>query len=244
MLTGTKVACSVIYSLYLSPLAKYPGPLFAKISSLPDFYWALTGDRHMWIARNHEIYGDVLRFRPDGLLFKTPQAYQDIFNAKANVKRSKFYNMLTRNKHDLSTITSTDPALHAQKRRVLNTIFSERSLRKMEPFLVNHVARWCELLIDGDGTAWSVPRKMSQICDYLVLDILCELCFGQSVDTKEPGENEYRKIPHAIASLLQILYPVRFSHPAAPQHGPITNDFPARSFALVEYPRLAEAKGS
>ncbi|KAF7587804.1 hypothetical protein BBP40_006685 [Aspergillus hancockii] len=129
------IACSVIYNLYFSPLAKYPGPFFAKISSLPDFYWALTGDRHMWIARNHEIYGDVLRFRPDGLLFKTPQAYQDIFNAKANVKRSKFYNMLTRNKHDLSTIT----------------------------------------------------------------------------DTKEPGENEYRKIPHAIASLLQILYPLGHS---------------------------------
>ncbi|GFF59802.1 isotrichodermin C-15 hydroxylase [Aspergillus udagawae] len=202
---------SVIYNLYFSPLAKYPGPLFARVSALPDFYWSLTGDRHMWIARNHEIYGDVIRFRPDGLLFRTPQAYRDVFNAKANVKRAKFYDMMTRNKHDTSTITGTDPNLHAQKRRVLNTVFSEKSLRSMEPFLVKHVTRWCELLIDGDGTNWSTPRKMSEACDYLVLDVLCDLCFGQSVDTKEPGENEYRKIPHAIGSFLQVLYPLGHS---------------------------------
>ncbi|RHZ58985.1 hypothetical protein CDV55_100776 [Aspergillus turcosus] len=202
---------SAVYNLYFSPLAKYPGPLFAKVSALPDFYWSLTGDRHMWIARNHEMYGDVVRFRPDALLFRTPLAYRDIFNAKANVKRAKFYDMMTRNKHDTSTITGTDPDLHTQKRRVLNTVFSEKSLRSMEPFLVKHVTRWCELLIDGDGTNWSSARKMSEACDYLVLDVLCDLCFGQSVDTKEPGDNEYRKIPHAIDSLLQILYPLGHS---------------------------------
>ncbi|KAF7595959.1 hypothetical protein BBP40_004105 [Aspergillus hancockii] len=51
---------SAIYNLYFSLLAKYPGPLFARVSSIPDSYWSLTGDRHMWIARNHEIYGDVV----------------------------------------------------------------------------------------------------------------------------------------------------------------------------------------
>ncbi|OJJ72072.1 hypothetical protein ASPBRDRAFT_153044 [Aspergillus brasiliensis CBS 101740] len=202
---------TAIYNLYFSPLAKYPGPFFARISSIPDFYWSLTGERHMWIARNHEIYGDVIRYRPDGLLFRTSQAYRDIFNMKANVKRAKFYDMMTRNKNDTSTITGTDPNLHAQKRRVLNTVFSEKSLRSMEPFLIKHIARWCELLIDGDGANWSTPRKMSEVCDYLVLDVLCDLCFGQSVDTKEPGENEYRKIPHAIESFLRIVYPLGHS---------------------------------
>ena len=162
----------------------------------------------MWIARNHEIYGDVVRFRPDGVLFKSPNAYRDIFNLKANVKRAKFYDVMARNKHDHSTITGTDPDSHTQKRRILNTVFSEKSLRSMEPSLVQHITRWCELLVDEDGKDWSVPRKMSDMCDYLVLDVLCDMCFGQSVNTKEPGENKYRKIPHAIASLLHLLYPV------------------------------------
>ncbi|KAL3442896.1 cytochrome P450 [Aspergillus insuetus] len=197
---------SSIYNLWLSPLAAYPGPIWARVSSFPDFYYSLTGDRHLWIARNHEIYGDVIRFRPDGLLFRTPQAYRDIFNNKGNVKRSHFYDMMTRNKFDKSTLTGTDPTLHAQKRRVLNTVFSEKSLRCMEPMLVQHVVRWCELLVDDDGTDWSAPRKISEVCDYLVLDVLCDLCFGRDVSTKEPGENEYREIPHTIAFFLRILY--------------------------------------
>ncbi|MCJ1381132.1 hypothetical protein MMC17_004241 [Xylographa soralifera] len=202
---------SVIFNLYFSPLAKYPGPFLARISSIPDFYWSLTGDRHMWIARNHEIYGDVVRFRPDGVLFKSPNAYRDIFNLKANVKRAKFYDVMARNKHDHSTITGTDPASHTQKRRILNTVFSEKSLRSMEPSLVQHTTRWCELLVDEDGKDWSTPRKMSDMCDYLVLDVLCDMCFGKLVNTKEPGVNKYRKIPHAIASLLHLLYPLGHS---------------------------------
>ncbi|KAL3469698.1 cytochrome P450 [Aspergillus californicus] len=213
-LAGLTVSCFIIsttYNLLFSPLSKYPGPFFARISALPDFYWSLTGNRHLWISRNHEIYGDTIRYRPDGLLFRTPQAYRDIFNTKANVKRSMFYDIMTRNSHDQSTLTGTDPVHHAQKRRVLNTVFSEKSLRAMEPLVDKHVARWCELLVDGDGMEWSAPRTMSDACDHLVLDVLCDLCFGRSVETKEPGKNEYRDIPHIIASFLQILYPLGHS---------------------------------
>ncbi|KAK1149713.1 hypothetical protein N8T08_005267 [Aspergillus melleus] len=81
----------------------------------------------------------------------------------------------------------------------------------MEPLLAKHVTRWCELLVDGGGAEWSSPRKMSDICDHLVLDVLCDLCFGRTVNTKEPGENEYRKIPHIIAFFLKILYPLGHS---------------------------------
>ncbi|KAL4869015.1 hypothetical protein BDV12DRAFT_88008 [Aspergillus spectabilis] len=210
-LTVFSFIASAIYNLWFSPLSKYPGPFFAKVSSLPDFLWSLSGSRHLWLAHNHEIYGDVVRYRPDGLLFRSPRAYRDIFNNKANVKRSEFYDMMTRHRLDTSIITGTDPMLHAQKRRVINSVFSEKSLRSMEPILVEHVARWCELLVDDDGKKWSDPRNMSQVCEYLVLDVLCDLCFGRSVDTKEPGENEYRKIPHIIASFLQILYPLGHS---------------------------------
>ncbi|KAL5343586.1 cytochrome P450 [Aspergillus crustosus] len=202
---------SAIYNLWFSPLSKYPGPFFAKVSSLPDFFWSISGDRHLWLARNHEVYGDVIRYRPDGLLFRTPRAYRDIFNNKANVKRAELYDMMTRHSLDTSVITGTDPVLHAQKRRAINSVFSEKSVRSMEPILVEHVERWCELLVEDDGKEWSRPRNMSQVCDYLVLDVLCDLCFGRSVNTKEPGENEYRKIPHIIASFLRILYPLGHS---------------------------------
>ncbi|KAL2825528.1 benzoate 4-monooxygenase cytochrome P450 [Aspergillus pseudoustus] len=171
---------SAIYNLWFSPLAAYPGPICARLSSLPDFYYYPTGDRHIWIARNNQIYGDIVRH--------------------PNVKRSHFYDMMTGNKHDKNTLTGTDPALHAQKRR---------------PILVEHVVRWCELLGSDDDyngdRDWSSPRKMSEVCDYLVLDVLCNLCFGRGVGTKEAGDNQFRQIPHTMALFLRISYPLGHS---------------------------------
>lgn len=51
---------SAIYSLYFGPLAKYPGPFFAKISAWPNFYHSLGGDRHIWLWQCHQIYGTSL----------------------------------------------------------------------------------------------------------------------------------------------------------------------------------------
>lgn len=48
---------SAIYSLYFSPLAKYPRPFCAKISSWPNSYHSLGGDRHIWLWQCHQIYG-------------------------------------------------------------------------------------------------------------------------------------------------------------------------------------------
>ncbi|KUL92040.1 hypothetical protein ZTR_01033 [Talaromyces verruculosus] len=81
----------------------------------------------------------------------------------------------------------------------------------MEPFLVKHVSRSCELLVDGDGANCSALRKISDACDHLVLDVLTDLCPKQSAETKEPGENQYREIPHAIGSFLRIIYPIGHS---------------------------------
>ncbi|KAL4957006.1 cytochrome P450 [Aspergillus filifer] len=168
--------------------------LFSVIAS----DWSITGNRHLWLARNHEIYGNVVRYPPNGLMFRTPNAYRDIFNSKSNAKRSNI-------------ITGIDVALQAQKKRIISTVFSDKAIRAMEPILLEHVSRWCQLLVDDNEDDRSTPRKMSQVCDCLVLDVLCDLCFGRSVRTKEPGENKYRKIPHIIAKFLPILCPLGHS---------------------------------
>jgi hypothetical protein len=47
----------IAYRLLFHPLAKYPGPLLAKVTSWYDFYYTVKGDRHIEIWRLHEIYG-------------------------------------------------------------------------------------------------------------------------------------------------------------------------------------------
>jgi hypothetical protein len=57
LLTCPQLLAVIIYRLKFHPLAKYPGPLLAKITSLSAVYHVYKGDRHIHIHRAHEKYG-------------------------------------------------------------------------------------------------------------------------------------------------------------------------------------------
>ena len=108
-----QVGTRVVYHLYFSPLAKYPGLLLSKFSSIPSFYHAIKRDRHIWIWQCFQIYGIPLapnftpqlliklksnsiigsKFRsgPHTILYNSPNTFRDIYNAKANMKKSPNY---------------------------------------------------------------------------------------------------------------------------------------------------------
>jgi hypothetical protein len=54
-----------IYRLYLHPLAKYPGPFWARLSTFPSYWHTLKQDRHVWLYSLQEKYG---AFENDGNL--------------------------------------------------------------------------------------------------------------------------------------------------------------------------------
>ncbi|KUJ12540.1 benzoate 4-monooxygenase cytochrome P450 [Mollisia scopiformis] len=199
---------SAIYNVYFSPLAKYPGPFFAKVSGIPSFYHALTGHRHVWIWQCHQIYGDVFRFQPNGIMVNSPTGYQSIYGTKANVKKGKFYEVFPRNKHSRNTLNTVDRVIHAHKRRVLNAVFSETALRSAETFIISHVDRWVELLVeDNEPEVWTEPKDISPLINWLFFDILGDLCFGRSFESKEKQENPLKSIPHTTTMFFKGVYP-------------------------------------
>jgi cytochrome P450 len=100
-------------------------------------------------------------------------------------------------------------------RRILNAAISDKAIRSASEFVIKNVDRWLELLSESDGE-WSKPRNMTTWSDSLQFDIMAELCFGRSFDAKEPGENEFRSIPHSISEFMWLTYRVsqalRYSH--------------------------------
>lgn len=156
--------------------------------------------------------GEAFRFKPDGVLFNSPTAYRAIYQTKANTKKGKFYEIWSRNPQYINTLTKVDKIAHARKRRVLNSAFSEKAIRSAETFVVKHVDRWTELIInENDGKGWTAPKNMSDLSDYLVFDIMGDLCFGTSFNLKEVEENQFKHMPHTIADYMRFMYPVRRS---------------------------------
>jgi hypothetical protein len=64
------------------PLAKYPGPLLARVSRV---YWSFassSGLPHIRMQRLHERYGDVVRTGPNHLSIRDAAAIPAIFGAR------------------------------------------------------------------------------------------------------------------------------------------------------------------
>lgn len=129
---------------------------------------------------------------------------------KSNVRRNHFYTALKRDSSENTALTSVDVADHARRRKLLNLSFTEKSLRAAAGFIVKHVDRWNELMLEENSsdTEWSAPIDLSQKIDTLVFDIMGDLSLGKSFDIKEPGDNPLRVIPHTIAEYMRFYYPV------------------------------------
>ncbi|KAH7089779.1 cytochrome P450 [Paraphoma chrysanthemicola] len=209
-LTLSFLVYTVVYRLFIHPLAKFPGPFWARLTVLPSWWHTRTGDRHVWLYSLQEKYGPEFRYRPDSVVLNTPSAYKKIFGPKGNVKKGIYYKIWPRNVHTINTWSSTTISMHARKRRVLNYAFSEAALREAEVFLHSNIDRWLELLGQTEGNGpWTDPRNMCNWIDWLVFDILGDLCFGQNFNMKEPDSN-LRHIPEVMVSFLELLHPIGF----------------------------------
>ncbi|OQV00250.1 hypothetical protein CLAIMM_05773 isoform 2 [Cladophialophora immunda] len=171
------VVVKSIYRVYFHPLAKYPGPFWAKVTSLYDFYQALSERRaHNFLAL-HKKYGPIVRYAPNKLVFNEPQAWQDIYAYKANVRKSDLFAASQSNPESTDTFSELykEPAL--KKRKVLSYGFSESSLRSFEGEKNDHqINIFCRQLVSPETER---IKDMSLWFNYLSYDIMGELVFGR-----------------------------------------------------------------
>jgi cytochrome P450 len=157
------------------------------------------------------LIGPTFRITPDSVLINTPTGLKTIFNNKANVKKAQYYKVYPCNVHAKTTWNTTDKAIHARKRRVMNNAFSDKAMRSYQPFIQENIDRWFELINEEIGKKqWSDSLNMARWSDHLVFDILGDLCFGKSFGMKEHDSN-LRHIPRLMADFMALLHPVRAS---------------------------------
>jgi len=175
-----------VYRILFHPLARYPGPLLAKVTNLYSAYHAWKGDIHLDMYRCHQKYGDYLRYAPNRLLINNVDALYDIYGHGAKVKKYTNYRVLAQQAPNLLTIR--DKLQHARRRRVLSQAFSESSIRKFEPKLLSRLSRFSEAIRSSSVES---PRDMSKEFNYLAFDSMTAVSFDTNYDTINNPQYRY-----------------------------------------------------
>ena len=192
-----------VYRLWLHPLTRYPGPSLAALTSWPNWHHAAQGDRHVWLCQLHSRYGSAVRFAPNSISFNTVTAVDAIYKTrKADVVKSDWYQSVRDSAGGFeSTFTARDKPRHGVKRRLLSNAFSERALRGYEPRIVKSIQTWLDCLEQAGGkTGGSVD--LGRWSEYLIFDILGDLCFGKPFGLLKSDENRFiaKLVPQATRS--------------------------------------------
>ena len=104
------VLTQCLHRLYFHPLKSHPGPLFARLTPLPDLYHAYRGDKHIHFLHVHAKYGPVVRFAPNSLSINDPAALRAIYGHGANVQKSEaFYHAFRAHPAAISTLLANEP---------------------------------------------------------------------------------------------------------------------------------------
>ncbi|KAF2689563.1 cytochrome P450 [Lentithecium fluviatile CBS 122367] len=166
-----------VYRLYLSPIAKFPGPKLAALTFWYEFYYdVLLKGRYTWkIKELHAKYGPVVRINPGELHVADSTFYDSVYVGPAR-RTEKWEYSARMFGTSLAAVGTCGHELHRLRRSALNGFFSRRSISKLEPTIERAVYRASQLLKRrGSG------RRIINLRNFFAAfsaDVIGEVAFG------------------------------------------------------------------
>ena len=138
-----------VYSIFLGPLAKFPGPKINAFTKIPRLLANMKGEELSHIRKLHQTYGPVVRVSPDELSFiNGADAWRDIhgFKKAGQPKPIKDRAWYGRPLNNVDGIITADDANHSRQRKIFSNAFSDRALKEQEPMLMEWTMKLIEKL--------------------------------------------------------------------------------------------------
>ncbi|KAI1132468.1 cytochrome P450 [Nemania abortiva] len=178
------LAVQVTYNLYLHPLAKFPGPFWARASTLWRFRQSMSGRFHRVIQENHNKYGTVFRVGPNELSFASVSAFRTIYGNRSVAEpnspapKNEWYEMLASGFDEYCIVSERDPRKHSEKRAMFSAAFTQKALLEQE----NIIQRFVNDFVKKVGKLGSGPEGLDMVKWYQMVsfDIFGELGFGET----------------------------------------------------------------
>ncbi|KAH8746125.1 cytochrome P450 [Hyaloscypha sp. PMI_1271] len=164
----------IIYRLYFSPIAHFPGPKLAAATWWYQFYYdVIRAGTYMFKMKElHDIYGPVIRINPDELHVIEPEFLETLYPGHSR-KRDKwiyYTGILATPGASMNTISHD---LHRTRRSALNPFFSKASIRKLQPLIDSKVDQFLERIDELQN-----PVNLNILL--MFADVVTEFCFGMS----------------------------------------------------------------
>ncbi|RAK85091.1 cytochrome P450 family protein [Aspergillus costaricaensis CBS 115574] len=130
LLLGT--GCYVIYQCFLSPLARIPGPFWAKLTNWHRAYLTYEGQAHRKYLALHRKYGAVVRTGPNVLSVADPTAFREIYKAGGKFAKSASYSV-PKEIHAFDLFRQRNEKIHGEQRKLVARAYSMDSMVHLEP---------------------------------------------------------------------------------------------------------------
>lgn len=189
----------VFYRLYLSPIAKFPGPMFTAATSWCQFYHDVVrrGQFPFVIKQWHEKYGlplsldsiyqshltaddqgPIIRINPTEIHISDPDFHRVIYSHVRAHKEESFRYRLGAPGSMHSTV---EKDLHHMRRAALTSYFSRRQVLKFTPYIQKCVDKLCRRL-NNEYKGTSKVVKLDDAFASLTADVVTYYNFARSYD--------------------------------------------------------------
>ncbi|KAM3420754.1 hypothetical protein BST61_g4002 [Cercospora zeina] len=178
----------VLYRLFLSPLAKFPGPKLAAASDWYEVYYDLFANggeggaftRH--IKSLHEKYGPVVRITPTELHLDDPEFYGEVYCASTPSKpMDKSLKFKYRFGIPDATFSTTYAEQHRERRAALNPFFSKQRIRSLHDKL-SEITEQISGRLANEYSGTGKIINAGDLWSALTMDAVSTLAFGRPIN--------------------------------------------------------------
>ncbi|KAF2720101.1 cytochrome P450 [Polychaeton citri CBS 116435] len=198
------LAALAVYRLYLSPLAKFPGPKVAALTTWYNAYHDLVlGGQFVWTVEDmHRKYGPIVRNRPDTLHVSDPRFMEKLYTQSPKQRRERYYTVTQGLQAPGSILATDDHDIHRRRRAVLNPFFSLQNVRRLEPTIKDTLTN---LFRRFEGWASEgKPVQLNTVFRAATKDVIQAYALGEG--------KKYLDMDDCNAAFFDILTPQRICH--------------------------------
>ena len=174
----------VVRRLFFSPLGHFPGPFWARISSLTFSLRVRNGDSHRQLLSLHQRYGDFVRIGSSDLSIVHPKATSAIYGRGSRCMKAEWYDLTL---PMISMQTSRKRAEHDERRRIWGGAFNDTILQGYE----DRIAHYQDQLITRISDLDEKPINVSELFKIYSFDVMGDLAFGASFDMLQNNKQHW-----------------------------------------------------